>query len=186
MKSDIQNSTIVEQDATPPNPPPPQFDEAMIAAAQPVEPLTNQSTHGREPLMQFLKVRWRLLGAILIVGLLSIVLFGMVSEQVVSRPNEKSTQPLAAEASIGPAVVNQSVQEAPKASNATSSVKSSTKVRDNNRPRYRRPMEWLQTKPDSPQQSERPVARKVGEIYFGRGKEDRAASHRRRDDNHNR
>jgi hypothetical protein len=119
---------------------------------------------------------------------LSAVLFGMASEKIASPSHEESTQPLAAEASIGPAVVNQSVEEAPKASTATSSVKSSAKVRDNNRPRYRRSMEWLPAEPDSSQQGERPVARKVGEIHFGRGKQDRPreASRRRRDDNDNR
>jgi hypothetical protein len=82
-------------------------------------------------------------------------------------------------------VVNQPVEEAPKAPIVTSSAKSSIKVRDHIQPRNSRP-EVMPTKPDLPQQSERPVARKVGEIYVGHGKGERAASRRRRDDNDDR
>ena len=181
MKSDTQYSTVVEQNAEQPHPPPAQFDESMIAAAQPVEPLgINQRAQVRQPMMLFLKARWGLLGALLIGALLSAVLFGMRSAS-----HEESTEPLAAEAPNGPAVVNQSVAEAPKTSIATSSVKSSIKARDHIRLRYSRPAEVVLTKPDLPQPSERPMARKVGEIYFGHRNEDRRreASRRRRGDN---
>ncbi len=188
MKSETQNSTVIEQNAEQPLPPPPQFDESMIAAAQPVEPLsTNQSAQRRQPMMQFLKGRWGLLGALLIVALLSGVLYGMVSAEMVSGTHEEFTQPLAAEPPSGATMANQSVEAAPKASIATPSVKSSINVRDHIRPRYSRPAEVVLTKSDLPQQSDRPVARKVGEIYFGHRKESRRREvSRRRDDNDDR
>jgi hypothetical protein len=81
MTSDQKNSTALEHSPGTPYPPPPRFDEAMIAAAQPVEPLvTNQTLSGRQiTVRRSLKNKLALIAAVLIATFLSAAFGGSSS-----------------------------------------------------------------------------------------------------------
>jgi hypothetical protein len=189
MNPVIENGTDAEHDSARPYPPPPHFDAAMIAAAQPVEPLaTNQTTTGRPASRRFLKRGWGLLAVLMIGALLSAVLGGIL----LGVHDAKSETAGPADPSVAKEPLKETPpMEAPKASTNAPPVK----VSDNSPARSKRPSSpWSveRTKPDlgSPGASagEKPVARKVGVIYFGPGKEDRKgqkARHRHGDNDDN-
>jgi hypothetical protein len=172
MNPVTENGTGAEHDSETSYPPPPHFDADMIAAAQPVEPLTtNQTTTGRPASRRFLKGRWGLLAVLMIGALLTAVLGGILLG--VHDAKSETASP------ADPSTTKESLKEtppveAPKASTNAPPVK----VSDNIPARSKRPLSpWSveRTKPDQgpPSASDKPVARKVGILYFGPGKKDR-------------
>ncbi|MDX6557725.1 MAG: hypothetical protein QOF72_774 [Blastocatellia bacterium] len=179
MNPFTENGTDSEHDSETSYPPPPHFDADMIAAAQPVEPLTmDQTTTARPTSRRFLKGRWGLLAVLMIGALLSAVLGGILlgvhdAKSETAGPADPSTakEPLKETPPV----------EAPKASTNAPPVKVSDNIPARSK-RLSSPWSVERTKPDQgpPSASEKPVARKVGVLYFGPGKEDRKGQKGRR------
>ena len=178
MTSDQKGSTALEQNSEIPLPPPPQFDEAMIAAAQPVEPLAiNQARKGRQLTVRgSLKTKLTFIAAVLIATFLSAAFGGILFRlKGVASPEGEVAAPVA----------SQSPVETPSAVTPASSVK----ISDNLPRKSRRPLRVAPVAADlaPPGDNEKPVARKVGVILFGTGKEahKRQSDWRRHGDNDN-
>jgi hypothetical protein len=168
MKSDIQNSTMLENDPVTPYPPPAQFDESMVAAAQPVEPLAqSQTSQRRIRVSNFLKGRRGLLAAVVLVAaLLTVAFAGMLT---LRGWNEARS----AEPQKEPAVTNQPPAETPRAS-----IPAHSPNAGDNPPRSlkRPPAIAARMDPTPPVEAEadnKPVARKVGVILYGAEKAER-------------
>lgn len=163
MKAELPNNTA-EPDATP-NPPPPHFDDSMIAVAQPVEPL-NRNPPGpasQRGLGRFLKSRWKWLAALFVVALFGAVFGGMLLGL-----REEAARPMPAASPAAP-VASQPIEEAPKTVIAAQPIK----VSDQRLARPRRAIRPAPARGDFDKLDEKNVARKVGEIYYGWRKEDR-------------
>jgi len=165
MTTDQKNSTALEHDSLSPYPPPPQFDEAMIAAARPVEPLAmNQTPEGRQPTgRRSLKSKLIFVAAVLIATFLSAAFGGILFrlQGVARSPESAAAAPVA----------SQSPEETPRAATPAPSVR----VSDNLPRKSRRPLSvapvTADLAPPDARLNEKPVARKVGVILFGPGKE---------------
>src|SRR5258706_8342118 len=179
MTSDQKGSTALEQNSEIPIPPPPQFDEAMIAAAQPVEPLAiNQTRKGRQLTVRgSLKTKLIFIAAVLVATFLSAAFGG-----ILFRLKGVAHSP---EGEVAAPVASQSPVEMPSAVTPAPSVK----ISDNLSRKSRRPPRVAPVAADlaPPGDNEKPVARKVGVILFGTGKEahKRQRDWRRHGDNDN-
>ena len=166
MKSDTQNSTVLGNDSGIPYPPPAQFDESMVAAAQPVEPLAQSQTSDRRiRVSNFLKRRRGLLATVVLVAALSTVVASMLT---LRGWNEARS----AEPPKEPAVTNQPPAEAPRASIPAHSPNAG----DNPPRRLKPPAVAARMDPAPPVEAEadnKPVARKVGVILYGAEKAER-------------
>jgi hypothetical protein len=179
-----ENSIVIEHDSNIPHPPPPHFDADMIAAAQPVEPLVaNQAQPKRQTAARrFLQGKFWLLAALSVGLFLSAAVVGMV---LGLQDGYAESRPAASESE--PRVLNKSVDEAPKASATAPPIPVSTSGRHRaKRPRPAAPaladVALTETRLD-----EKPVARKIGEIFVRSGKDNRKAPRRWRrqnDDDH--
>jgi len=167
-----ENSAVLEHDSDIPRPPPPHFDADMIAAAQPVEPLTTTEPQprGQTAAHRLLHGKFWLLVALSVGLLLSAGVVGMLLglQDGYAESRSAASEP-------EPGVVNQSVDKAPKASATAPPIQDSSY-------RTRRSKRILRVAPavanEAPTETrlnEKPVARKVGEILVRSGKEDRKA-----------
>jgi hypothetical protein len=184
MNDDLKNSTVAENHPASPYPAPAQFDANMIAAAQPVEPLATVPNR-RSPTLQFLKGRLGLLAVLLIGGLLSAVIAGMLLGF------RGAAEPTAVETSATPPVVNQPAEETTK---TWAPAQQPAKTSENPSRRAVRQLSPAPARVDagSPidaRADEKPVARKVGELVYKWEKEERKERRkeerrRHRDDDH--
>lgn len=177
MERVTQINAGLEDNSESPHPPPPQFN-ASLAAAQPVEPLATSPTPPRRRRVgrRFLKGRLTLLAAVLIATLLSAAFGGILLGLHEGIREQQVTESPVAPPVVNQPVVNQKTDEAPKASIPARTVK----VSDNTPRISRRPLSVEPAKPDLAQVWDKPVARRVGVIIFGRGKEDRQRGETRR------
>ena len=182
MTFERENKAVLEHDSNLPHPPPPHFDADMIAAAQPVEPLTNparprRQTAGRRLLHRKFWLLTALSFALLLTAAAVGMLLGLQDGYAESRPAASEPEP---------GVLNKSVDEAPKVSATTLAMPA--------RGRTRRFKQQFRAEPTIPSVTpiemsfnDRPVARRVGEIFSRSRKEDRKAPKRWRrqnDDDH--
>src|SRR5260370_40668647 len=118
MMSAQKNITALEKNSGPPYPRPPRFDEAMIAAAQPVEPLlTNQTLSGRHTTVRrSLKNKLVLIAAVLIATFLSAAFGGILFRL-------KGVEPRAPESAEAPPIANQTAEETTRAAMPSTNVK---------------------------------------------------------------
>src|SRR6267378_3583489 len=103
MTSDQNRSTALEQHPEIPLPPPPQFDEAMIAAARPVEPLAmNQTREGRQTGRRSLKSKLIFVAAVLIATFLSAAFGGILFrlKGVAHSPEGAAAAPVASQSPV--------------------------------------------------------------------------------------
>jgi hypothetical protein len=168
MTSDQKNGTALDHNPGTPYPPPPRFDEAMIAAAQPVEPLvTNQTLSGRQTTVRrSLKNKLILIAAVLIATFLSAAFGGILFRL----RGVESRAPDSAEAAP---VANQTAEETTRAAMPSANVKVNENL-------PRKPRRQLSVAPGATdltlpevRLNDKPTARKVGVIFFGAGKEAR-------------
>jgi hypothetical protein len=177
-----ENNAVLEYDSDVPPPPQAHFDADMIAAAQPVEPLTNPARPRRQTTARRLLHRKFWLLAALSFGLL---LTAAVVGMLLGLQDGYAESRLAA-SEPEPSVLIKSVDEAPKVSATTLPMPA--------RSRTRRSKQQFRAEPAVPSVAsiemslnDRPVARKVGEIFSRSRKEDRKAPKRWRrqnDDDH--
>src|SRR5260221_3559376 len=104
MTSDQKGSTALEQNSEIPIPPPPQFDEAMIAAAQPVEPLAiTQTRKGRQLTVRgSLKTKLIFIAVVLIATFLSAAFGGILFrlKSVAHSPEGDMAAPVASQSPV--------------------------------------------------------------------------------------
>ena len=185
MNDDLKNSTDAADPLASPYPEPAQFDANMIAAAQPVEPLATVPNRRSPTLRQFLKGRLGLLAVLLIGGLLSAAIAGMLLGF------RGAAEPTAAETSAAPPVVNQPAEQttktwAPAPQPAKTSENPSRKAGRQLSPAPAR-IDVDSSRAKDARADEKPVARKVGELVYKWEKEERkerrkAERRRHRDD----
>jgi hypothetical protein len=186
MNHDLQNHTDAADPLASPYPEPAQFDANMIAAAQPVEPLATVPNRRSQTLRQFLKGRLGLLAVLLIGGLLSAAIAGMLLGF------RGAAEPAAVETQAAPPVLNQTAEEIIKTSAPTHQP---AKTSENPSRKAVLQLSQAPARVDagSPQATdaradEKSVARKVGELVYKWEKEDRkdrrkAERHRPKDNN---
>ena len=178
MTFNIEDKAVLEHDSNIPHPPPPHFGEYMIAAAQPVELLTNPARPRRQTTARrLLHGKFWLLAALSFCLLLTAAVVGMLlglqDGYAESRP--AASQP-------EPSVLIKSVDEAPRvsATNLPNSARSTTR---RSKHQFRAEPAIPSVAPIEMSLNDRPVARKVGEIFSRSGKEDRQAPQRWRRQN---
>jgi len=176
MISKTGNIIVVEHDSDIPCPPPPHFDADMIAAAQPVEPLTrNQAQPRRQTAArQLLQGKFWLLAALSVGLFLSAGVVGMV---LGLQDGYAESRPAASE--LQPSAVDRSVDEAPKASATATPIQERSKRLRRSKRMLRVAPAFADVAPFETRFNEKPVARKIGEIFVGSGKEDRKGPKRR-------
>jgi hypothetical protein len=180
MITKTKNSVVLEHNSNIPCPPPPHFDADMIASAQPVEPLTlNQAQPRRQSsARRLLQGRVWLVAVLSVALLLSAVAVGMV---LGLQDGYAESRPTAIEP--GPGVVNQAVDSAPKAlAPAQPFQDRSNRIRRSSRMLRVAPA-LADVAPTETRFNDKPVARKIGEIFVRSGKEDRKALKRWRRQN---
>ncbi len=184
MMSKRKNSTVPEHDSDIPCPPAPHFDAEMIAAAQPFEPLMKgQARPKRQTAVRpLLQGKFWLLAALSVGLFLSAGVVGMVLglRDGYAESGTPATEPQ-------PSVVNQSADEAPKASATASPIQDDSNRSRRSRRILRVAPALADVAPTETRLDEKPVARKIGEMFVRSGKEDRKALKRWRrqnDDDH--
>src|SRR5882672_8664702 len=140
----------------------------MIAAAQPVEPLTNPALPRRQTAARrLLNSNFWLLAALSFSLLLTAAVVGMV---LGLQDGYAESRPVASEPE--PTVARQSVDEAPKTSATILPMPARSRTR-RSRWQFRAEPAIPSMAPIEMSLNDRPVARKVGEIFVRSGKEDR-------------
>lgn len=182
MTFNIENKAVLEHDSNLPHPPPPHFNADMIAAAQPVEPLTNPARPRRQTATRRLfHHKFWLLAALSFGLLLTAAVVGML---LGLQDGYAESRPAASEPE--PSVLNKSVDEAPKVSATTLPMPTRSRTR-RSRWQFRVEPAIPSVAPIEMSLNDRPVARKVGEIFSRTREEDLKAPKRwprQNDDDH--